>query len=115
MSVQHVHISGTVLSLNITIGNPAVFPLLKELSVNLQEALAKLTELQTAQADTLTLVGKVSTDVTTLLTKIDELSQVDTGELPEEVATLVVMLSSKRTANVTGANFVIDGGLIKTT
>jgi len=34
---------------------------------------------------------------------------------PEEVATLVVMLASKRTANVTGANYVIDGGLIKTT
>ncbi len=34
---------------------------------------------------------------------------------PEEVATLVVMLSSDRTSNVTGANYVIDGGLIKTT
>ena len=34
---------------------------------------------------------------------------------PEEVATLVVMLASKRTGNVTGANYVIDGGLIKTT
>jgi NAD(P)-dependent dehydrogenase (short-subunit alcohol dehydrogenase family) len=34
---------------------------------------------------------------------------------PEEVATLVVLLASDRTANVTGANFVIDGGLIKTT
>jgi NAD(P)-dependent dehydrogenase (short-subunit alcohol dehydrogenase family) len=34
---------------------------------------------------------------------------------PEEVATLVVMLASARTANVTGANYVIDGGLIKTT
>jgi NAD(P)-dependent dehydrogenase (short-subunit alcohol dehydrogenase family) len=33
---------------------------------------------------------------------------------PEEVATLVLMLSSSRTANVTGADFVIDGGLIKT-
>lgn len=33
---------------------------------------------------------------------------------PEEVATLVVMLASPRTANVTGANYVIDGGLIKT-
>jgi NAD(P)-dependent dehydrogenase (short-subunit alcohol dehydrogenase family) len=33
---------------------------------------------------------------------------------PEEVATLVVMLASDRTANVTGTNFVIDGGLIKT-
>jgi NAD(P)-dependent dehydrogenase (short-subunit alcohol dehydrogenase family) len=34
---------------------------------------------------------------------------------PEEVATLVVLLASDRTANVTGANYVIDGGLIKTT
>lgn len=34
---------------------------------------------------------------------------------PEEVAALVVMLSSERTANVTGASYVIDGGLIKTT
>ena len=34
---------------------------------------------------------------------------------PEEVATLAVFLASQRTANVTGANFVIDGGLIKTT
>jgi NAD(P)-dependent dehydrogenase (short-subunit alcohol dehydrogenase family) len=34
---------------------------------------------------------------------------------PEEVATLVVMLASRRTANVTGANYVIDGGLVKTT
>jgi NAD(P)-dependent dehydrogenase (short-subunit alcohol dehydrogenase family) len=34
---------------------------------------------------------------------------------PEEVATLVVMLASDRTGNVTGANYVIDGGLIKTT
>jgi NAD(P)-dependent dehydrogenase (short-subunit alcohol dehydrogenase family) len=34
---------------------------------------------------------------------------------PEEVATLVTMLASGRTANVTGVNYVIDGGLIKTT
>jgi NAD(P)-dependent dehydrogenase (short-subunit alcohol dehydrogenase family) len=34
---------------------------------------------------------------------------------PEEVATLVAMLASPRTANVTGANYLIDGGLIKTT
>jgi NAD(P)-dependent dehydrogenase (short-subunit alcohol dehydrogenase family) len=34
---------------------------------------------------------------------------------PEEVATLVTMLASERIANVTGANYVIDGGLIKTT
>lgn len=34
---------------------------------------------------------------------------------PEEVATLLVMLASERTGNVTGSNYVIDGGLIKTT
>ncbi len=34
---------------------------------------------------------------------------------PEEVATLVTMLASDRTANVTGVNYVLDGGLIKTT
>lgn len=34
---------------------------------------------------------------------------------PEEVATLVTMLASERMANVTGVNYVIDGGLIKTT
>ena len=34
---------------------------------------------------------------------------------PEEVANLIVMLASERTANVTGANYIIDGGLIKTT
>jgi NAD(P)-dependent dehydrogenase (short-subunit alcohol dehydrogenase family) len=33
---------------------------------------------------------------------------------PEEVATLAVLLASPRTANVTGSNYVIDGGLIKT-
>src|SRR5205807_7722583 len=34
---------------------------------------------------------------------------------PEEVATLVTMLACQRLANVTGVNYVIDGGLIKTT
>jgi NAD(P)-dependent dehydrogenase (short-subunit alcohol dehydrogenase family) len=34
---------------------------------------------------------------------------------PEEVATLVALLASPRTANVTGSNYVIDGGLVKTT
>jgi NAD(P)-dependent dehydrogenase (short-subunit alcohol dehydrogenase family) len=34
---------------------------------------------------------------------------------PEEVATLIAFLASERTANVTGTNYVIDGGLIKTT
>ncbi|MGH2910435.1 MAG: SDR family NAD(P)-dependent oxidoreductase [Solirubrobacteraceae bacterium] len=34
---------------------------------------------------------------------------------PGEVATLIVMLASPRTANITGVNYVIDGGLVKTT
>src|SRR5262245_9675627 len=33
---------------------------------------------------------------------------------PEEVATVVALLASPRTANVTGSNYIIDGGLIKT-
>lgn len=33
---------------------------------------------------------------------------------PEEVATLVALLASPRTANVTGSDYLIDGGLIKT-
>jgi NAD(P)-dependent dehydrogenase (short-subunit alcohol dehydrogenase family) len=33
---------------------------------------------------------------------------------PEEVADLVLLLASERTANVTGADFVVDGGLVTT-
>ncbi|MFL5864926.1 MAG: SDR family NAD(P)-dependent oxidoreductase [Solirubrobacteraceae bacterium] len=34
---------------------------------------------------------------------------------PEEVAAIVALLASPRVANVTGASWVIDGGLVKTT
>ena len=34
---------------------------------------------------------------------------------PEEVANVVTLLASPRAANVNGANWVIDGGLITTT
>jgi NAD(P)-dependent dehydrogenase (short-subunit alcohol dehydrogenase family) len=42
---------------------------------------------------------------------------VATGRLttPEEVATLITFLASDRAANITGANYLIDSGLIKTT
>jgi NAD(P)-dependent dehydrogenase (short-subunit alcohol dehydrogenase family) len=33
---------------------------------------------------------------------------------PEEVADIVLLLASPRTANVTGADFTIDGGMITT-
>jgi NAD(P)-dependent dehydrogenase (short-subunit alcohol dehydrogenase family) len=33
---------------------------------------------------------------------------------PEEVAAVVGLLASSRTANVTGSNYVVDGGLVKT-
>lgn len=33
---------------------------------------------------------------------------------PDEVADLVLLLASERTANVTGSSFTIDGGLVTT-
>ena len=33
---------------------------------------------------------------------------------PDEVADLVLVLASERTGNVTGADFVIDGGMVTT-
>lgn len=43
-------------------------------------------------------------------------AQAETGRFttPEEVADLVVFLASDRAGNITGADFVIDGGLTKT-
>jgi NAD(P)-dependent dehydrogenase (short-subunit alcohol dehydrogenase family) len=52
---------------------------------------------------------------------VDEGATVTTGsrstspELDELVAELVVMLAGDRAGNVTGADLVIDGGLISTT
>jgi NAD(P)-dependent dehydrogenase (short-subunit alcohol dehydrogenase family) len=43
-------------------------------------------------------------------------SQMVTGRFttPAEVADLVLFLASERAANITGANFAIDGGLVQT-
>jgi NAD(P)-dependent dehydrogenase (short-subunit alcohol dehydrogenase family) len=43
-------------------------------------------------------------------------AQMPTGKFttPEEVAAIVCLLASPRAGNVTGANWVIDGGLVKT-
>jgi NAD(P)-dependent dehydrogenase (short-subunit alcohol dehydrogenase family) len=48
---------------------------------------------------------------------IASIGGIPTGRLstPEEVAALVVFLASNRAGNITGSNYVIDGGLIKTT
>ncbi len=47
----------------------------------------------------------------------DAVAGMPTGRFttPEEVATIVALLCSGRTANVTGSNWVIDDGLVKTT
>jgi NAD(P)-dependent dehydrogenase (short-subunit alcohol dehydrogenase family) len=62
-------------------------------------AAASGTDVETARANVVASIGGFATGRFTT---------------PEEVATLVVLLASERTANVTGANYVIDGGLIKT-
>jgi NAD(P)-dependent dehydrogenase (short-subunit alcohol dehydrogenase family) len=43
-------------------------------------------------------------------------AQMPTGKFttPQEVAAIVCLLASPRAGNVTGANWVIDGGLVKT-
>jgi NAD(P)-dependent dehydrogenase (short-subunit alcohol dehydrogenase family) len=50
-------------------------------------------------------------------TIIDGIGGFATGRFttPEEVATLITFLASGRAGNITGANYLIDGGLIKTT
>jgi NAD(P)-dependent dehydrogenase (short-subunit alcohol dehydrogenase family) len=51
----------------------------------------------------------------------DDVAQAAAGQMatgrfttPEEVADLVILLASERAGNVTGSDFMIDGGLIKT-
>ena len=60
--------------------------------------------------------GAAGVDAATAREQVAASAASPTGRFttPEEVATLVALLASQRTANVTGANYVIDGGLIKT-
>ena len=62
-----------------------------------------------------TIAEATGTDADTI--RESAIAAIATGRFttPQEVATLVTMLASDRTANVTGVNYVIDGGLIKTT
>jgi NAD(P)-dependent dehydrogenase (short-subunit alcohol dehydrogenase family) len=62
-----------------------------------------------------TIAEATGTDANTI--RETAMAAIATGRFttPQEVATLVTMLASDRTANVTGVNYVIDGGLIKTT
>ncbi|HEY4279055.1 MAG TPA: oxidoreductase [Conexibacter sp.] len=65
-----------------------------------------------------TVAAKTGTDVESARAAVVEsIGGFATGRFtkPEEVATLAVLLASRRTANVTGDNWIIDGGLIKTT
>ena len=57
-----------------------------------------------------------ATDVVPASVREQAMAEIATGRFStaEEVATLVALLASPRTANVTGANYVIDGGLVKT-
>jgi NAD(P)-dependent dehydrogenase (short-subunit alcohol dehydrogenase family) len=67
-------------------------------------------------ADTVARATSVDAD-TARARIIAEMGGIPTGRFstPEEGVTLVMMLASERTANVAGANYVIDGGLFKTT
>ncbi|MFZ1996135.1 MAG: SDR family oxidoreductase [Solirubrobacteraceae bacterium] len=61
-------------------------------------------------------IGK-ATGVDAVTVHESAVASIPTGRFtsPEEVATLITMLASERTANIMGVNYVIDGGLIKTT
>ena len=65
----------------------------------------------------LDLDGKVAVVTAARQTIIAGIGGFATGRFttPEEVATLVTFLASGRAGNITGVNYIIDGGLIKTT
>jgi NAD(P)-dependent dehydrogenase (short-subunit alcohol dehydrogenase family) len=61
-----------------------------------------------------TVARSIGSDSHTVATEAAKQSVTGRFTHPNEVADLVVLLASDRTANVTGADFVIDGGLVTT-
>jgi NAD(P)-dependent dehydrogenase (short-subunit alcohol dehydrogenase family) len=64
------------------------------------------------------LAAKTGADRESVMTQVaPELMQLSTGRLaePQEIADTVALLASPRSASTTGAEFVIDGGLVKAT
>ncbi|PZG30336.1 3-oxoacyl-ACP reductase [Spongiactinospora gelatinilytica] len=62
------------------------------------------------------LAGRVGTDRTGVLDKlVPETMRLTTGRLadPEEIADVVVLLASPRSASTTGAEFTVDSGFVK--
>jgi NAD(P)-dependent dehydrogenase (short-subunit alcohol dehydrogenase family) len=61
-----------------------------------------------------TIAAATGTDAGTV--REQAIASMPTGRFttPEEVASLVALLASPRAGNVTGSNYVIDGGLVKT-
>ena len=61
-----------------------------------------------------TIAASTGTDAESV--RAQAIASMPTGRFttPEEVATLVALLASPRAGNVTGSNYVIDGGLVKT-
>ncbi|MFJ8364533.1 oxidoreductase [Streptomyces sp. NPDC093984] len=127
----------TISSVNAFLPDPGVidYTASKAALTNFSKALSKEVSPQGVRVNTIA-PGPVTTDIWTgpggmadtiaaamgvereeaVDQAINSLGGFATGRFtrPEEVADLVLMLASDRTANITGADFTIDGGLIKT-
>jgi NAD(P)-dependent dehydrogenase (short-subunit alcohol dehydrogenase family) len=124
----------TVSSVNAFLPDPLVidYSAAKGALANLCKSLSKEFGPQGVRVNTVS-PGPVETDlwlgeqgVAATLAKVQGTRAVDiqagaasqsvTGRFtrPDEVADLVLLLASERAANITGADFVIDGGLITT-